>query len=659
MSDLSNSRVQRNYQMAFGEGFFADHAGRIINDPEVAMAELVANAWDAGADTVEIVWYCGGDNLVEIRDNGTGMSEEEFVQRWRTLNYNRQRFQGSMVQFPLGNNHTPRVAFGRNGKGRHGMFTFGEEYEIETIKDGTLTHYLVRLTDDIDRPYEIQPIDTVAVEAERHGTRLWTLATRNAPFLDDELRRIVGSKFAHDPAFRIIVNGKVVTLEDFSGMLEIHSVEIKDIGAAEVILLDTQTTSRTMQQHGVTWWTNNRRVTQVEWRKLDGDPYLDGRMVEAKRYTFVVKADMLLPEVKPDWNGFKPNSAKVKAVAEPVERYVEEKLAELLKKHTVEKRKEVLEENRSSIAPLPPLSRMQVSGFVDKLLTAAPGIRQDHLSQAVKVLANLEQSRYGFDLLRELSKLGPDDLDRLAEILQKWTVMEAAIVLDEIHRRLQIIRRLEELVHDKGADELHQLHPLFNQGLWIFGPEYESVEYTSNQYLTTVLRELFKDKKKYPELPHTRPDIVARRHSTLSLFARDHLDQNGSVDYEDSVLILELKRGGFQLGFDEMTQALRYCGGLRTSGKLPEATRITAFVMGASLAEEIRNSAQTETGPNGTKNTFVYVRSYRHILATANLRIMNLKRKLEELQRQRGGSPTADSEEDFLEQGNLDVNGKW
>jgi DNA mismatch repair ATPase MutL len=40
---------------SFGLNFLKDHAGRIINDPGIALIELVANSWDAGSDSVKII----------------------------------------------------------------------------------------------------------------------------------------------------------------------------------------------------------------------------------------------------------------------------------------------------------------------------------------------------------------------------------------------------------------------------------------------------------------------------------------------------------------------------------------------------------------------------------------------------------------------------
>jgi hypothetical protein len=41
-------------ELNFGDGFLEDHAGHIIRDPQVALIELIANAYDAGATRVDI-----------------------------------------------------------------------------------------------------------------------------------------------------------------------------------------------------------------------------------------------------------------------------------------------------------------------------------------------------------------------------------------------------------------------------------------------------------------------------------------------------------------------------------------------------------------------------------------------------------------------------
>ena len=87
----------------FSERFLEIHAGKMISDPKVAIVELVANSWDAGATEVQITWPVYPENYFEIADNGTGMTRIEFQRIWATLNYNRLKEQGPITKVPFSN----------------------------------------------------------------------------------------------------------------------------------------------------------------------------------------------------------------------------------------------------------------------------------------------------------------------------------------------------------------------------------------------------------------------------------------------------------------------------------------------------------------------------------------------------------------------------
>lgn len=602
--------------LQYGENFLSFHAGRVIEDAGIAIIELVANCWDAGADTVKLTWPTQPDAELAIEDNGTGMTRAEFERRWTMLNYNRLHEQGETVAFPEGSQRRKRTAFGRNGIGRHAMFCFAREYHVETRKDGRQIRARVSRGSSTTSPFNVHV--TGETPTTTHGTRIW--CHTGAPRISEEdVRSMIGSRFVADPGFKIQVNGREVKLEELDPLCTKFTVPVEGVGTFLLRRYDCEHTGRTSKQNGVAWWVNKRLVGEPSWEGVT-DTLIDARTATAKRFTYVVEADVLAPQVKPDWTGFHVNPAVNQARREIYD-YVFKDLRLLTKDLRRERKRVLLEENRHAIANLPVVSQDQVAAFTEELQLQCPNISDKELANAVLLFANMEKARTGYSLLERMASLAPSDIDGLDEILDEWTVSDARKVLSELKYRLDLIKQLEKMLgEDRRADELHELQPLFERGLWIFGPEFESLDFMSNRRLETIVHEFFAPGAAPPTTPHKRPDFVVLERS-VGVYTRNAHDERGEVSGFDRVVIVELKRGGSTISHTEKEQATRYARQLRRS--VSKDTKILAFVLGTHVDPD----AQDET-IEGTIR--VIPRTFGVVLQAAHARTFSLLRKLED-----------------------------
>jgi len=193
---------------------------------------------------------------------------------------------------------------------------------------------------------------------------------------------------------------------------------------------------------------------------------------------------------------------------------------------------------------------------------------------------------------------------------------------------------------------LHDIQPIFEKGLWIFGPEYESLQFLANKSLATIVRKFFKGTIEKLKTPQRRPDIVALPDSSIGIYSSDSHDERGEVSGVGKVLIVELKRGGFKITREEIKQALDYASEIRNSGEVDRDTEIIGFVLGTTLASD----AQEKLEEGHTK---IYPRTYSTVLLQAHARTFNLQKKIEEVKGKQTADPDIEEALNMPDQGKL------
>ncbi|MBP5638504.1 MAG: hypothetical protein J6X55_03435, partial [Victivallales bacterium] len=526
--------------------------------------------------------------------------------------------QGKNVILPEDVTGVRRRAFGRNGIGRHGMLCFCDNYTVSTRKGKKEAIYHISSTSKS----QALSVDTPKIRIlsmDSHGTTLTATVDRNLPDANKVLEELA-KRFIADPSFRVTVNGR--TMENSEIMQEAHSekftVHVNDVELTiELLLIDTEKAHKKASYQGVAFWQAGRLVGEPSWM-VGKHPVLDGRTQIAKRYTFIVRSEDFELYINEDWTAF-IISPVMDAVYDEVANRIEKLLGDINLKNIQGIKASVQQEHQEEYKKLSRVGKLEVDDVITHIVTTKPAITNEALSAAVGAVISIEQTRSGVELLQKLTTLDPDEIDTLNRLLDDWSVKDAMCVLDEIDRRLSVIEAIRKLHYDKGTDELHTLHPLITSARWVFGPEFDSPEYSANHQLRTIAKTLFNVDDADFQDGIKRPDLIVKGDSTIGLTTTEEFSENG-ITYIDKVLLVELKRGGFKITRQERNQAQGYVEQLFDSKTLTSNSRVTAFVVGDSIeSDSLRKTIVCE------EKGVVYVISYAQLVDSANRRLFRLR----------------------------------
>ncbi len=603
----------------FEEDYLIRTLGNLARKADVALTELVANAWDAGASKVDITIPEERNQKLIIEDDGIGLTKEEFHDRWMKLAYNRLRHQGQRVEFPHGRNGT-RLAYGRNGIGRHGLLCFNNQYTVITRKGGEDSTFSISTLSE-SQPFVL--LSESSREAVGNGTRLEVFVQRNLPNAD-RILEVISARFLHDPQFVVNINGQSVPLEEHGGLIDQSVLNVNGDITLDVLFIDTQKAARSTLYQGVAFWQGGRLVGEPSWN-LGNNSILDGRTRFAKRYTFVAKTSDLAEHINEDWSGFLRNDV-MNEVYSVLSQYIMGAFSKLAKEQIDETKVSIRNEFKEQYSELSPLGKFEVDEVIEHVVDAHPTSNQETLGIAVEAAIKLEKTRSGKALLQKLSQFSDDDISGLNRLLEQWTIKDALSVLDEIDRRMSAIEAIDKLSGDSQIDELKILHPLVTEARWLFGPEFDSAEYTSNRQLRTVVKKIFKidsDANTF-ENDQKRPDLFLLSDSTASVTGAEQFNSDTDLVEMRRILIIELKRGGSSLSRNNRDQAVHYVEDFIGCKELTGTPHIFAFVVGETVSGKV--VGKQKVGDNGHVN----VTTFAQLVDTAKRRLFNLREKLTE-----------------------------
>lgn len=607
----------RDYAL-FERNFIERTYPSIVSDVSIAFAELVANSWDAGATRVDITIPLEQGQPIIIEDNGSGMTDEEFRSRWMVIAYNRVDHQGEYIDFLAPDNtRIKRLAYGRNGVGRHALVCFDEHYTIETWKKGRLNTYEIAVSGG-NSAFSIEKHVTSLKDG--NGTKIIVNAIKHLPN-PAAISKTLGYKFMFDPQFEVYVNGTKVAYHNTLHPDKEDTLDTK-YGELNVAIYKIPDGEKSTSNNGIAIWVNGRLVGKPSWT-LGNYKIEDARRKFAIKHVVIVKADFLIDEIAYDWLCFR-TTEKVQEVNKVLTAFLRKYRFEYYKGKTIEVRDEAVKSNKEAIRLLSIPAVYNLKQFFDIYLKQKPEVEVDELNIIISSLINVLSNENGLSLLTKLSVMSDASISDLDRILDEWSVSDIKTVLDEIDSRITIIDAIQKLCSDSQTDELHVLHPLISQARWLFGIEYDNPNYTFNRRLSTVMKELLDGELKENTTINwnKRPDLVFASDHTVSATCIEEIDDN-EISYINRVLIIELKKGGFKIGKTEISQAEGYVENIYKGNKLNSKPRIKAYVIGDSVDASTSNHKTLENFGE------VFAYTYNQLVRTAEKRLFNLRAKLE------------------------------
>jgi hypothetical protein len=610
-------------QTLFEDDYLIRTLGNLGSSADIALTELVANAWDSGATQVEIFIPEEYGQKLTVEDNGIGLTKEEFYNRWMKLGYNRLKHQSKKVEFPSGVNLT-RFAYGRNGVGRHGLLCFNNTYNVITSKNGNLSNFTIS-TMSGENPFIIT--NQEFEKAKGHGTKLEVVVERNLP-KPERILEVISARFLHDPQFKVIINRQSIKLEAHTGLVDTRPVEIGNY-KFEIHLIDTKIARNSTAYQGIAIWQGGRLIGEPSWL-LGFNMVLDGRTQQAKRYTAVIKTNDIAEFISEDWTRIKQNKT-TDLIFETLANNIKQMLSEIAKQNIEETTNNIINQYKKDFLELSPLAKYEFNEAIEIIAVNNPTASQESISLAIETIINLEKTRNGIQLLNKIATFSEDDIEGLNKILDNWSVKDALTVLDEIDNRISVIEAIRKLSNDKSIDELHILHPLVANARWVFGPEYDSPEFASNRQLHTAIEKVFDKKidKSVFKNSKKRPDIVVVGDSTFSITGTINFDSTTEISNVNKVLIIELKKGGFNLTSKERNQAVAYVEEFMNCGALIGNPFINAFVVGETSDDKL-SPIQSVSNVNGVEVGKIRICLFSQIVDSAERRLFGLRNRLNE-----------------------------
>ena len=554
-------------------GRLLEHLGvQMYKQRDAAIAELVSNSWDAGANNVWITIPEGANfnpfaSRILIEDDGCGMDENDLQDKYLVIGRNRRTSEGS-------DEFDGRKVMGRKGIGKLAGFGIATNMTVETWVGNHSIELTLNLDylkndpmtekkEDIEKKLEGTVRDRKPLGIHNNssaGTRI-NLSTlkQKSPINVDALHIALARRFSRTVRGHMNIFINDVPLRNLQ--LELHKNSPALDSALTVETLDDSKTVKYKYSYSANPITKDKSLQG--WTIL-----VNGKTAQAPPFFFNVEttgrsqhsSKYLIGEIEADFldSGLSDEGDIIATDRQEIDWEREEtlllwewgrKLTQRIFNEIGERNSEhsinvVLSESayKDRIDALVEPLRKQCMTFIGSI--GKIKVDGDELPPREKILQMADQIikafeyRHFVDVIDDIEQASenPENLDLLLSHLEKWEILESRSILEIIKGRLKVIDKFFDMIvkrspetanRDLGADNFHDLIAGFP---WLLNPEWQV--YLEEKSISKILKA--KGSTDFPEL--------------MKLKRVDFLALEG----DDKIAIIEIKSVDDVLPLDEL-----------------------------------------------------------------------------------------------------------
>lgn len=582
-------------------GRFIDLLGhQMYGGPVPAVAEFVANAWDADAKKVEInIPEDVNSEYAEIlvRDFGEGMTFDELNEYYLKIGYERRK--GGREKTASG-----RLVMGRKGIGKLAGFGIAEDIVLQSVKDKhlvsfTLNYNTLKSLEEI-QDFEFEPeIDEPSEEQNGVTVILKNLTlTRNINI--GSFRTSLSRRFAlNTDEMEININGVLMSKENLDLELRFPEGEggwasesIPDYGDVRYWFGFMNDTIKDKELRGVSVFARER-VAQFTPFFFNLSGGITGQ-VGLEYLTGQVKAENIDAEV--DHIATPRQTVNWQFGNAPIlEKWGQEKIKKLCKdwksnkdRINLDRFTHQLSEFYPRIENLPPTERGDLTTALEKIAKLERISPNDFNVIANSMISGVERESVK-KVIRSINTASENALPELWDAINEWDIISAVSTAEVIFGKIEIIKQFEKHIDNRLPEKAKSgeldMQDFIKNHPWLLGYQYERLgpadfhhEHGVDKWIE---EEIINTNKEYKH----EDDREGRRFDLLCI----------KSDWQ--IVILELMRPNETMDYDHVMRLNRYITRIQDaiSQKGTDISFKSKTVYGLLIAD--KHTKDTSLGP--------------------------------------------------------------